>query len=83
MLLLTITYGGTPISVNCVVAKANRMLGLIKRAFKSLSNLKTLRTLDCSLVSSNLNSTLWYGPHIHVRTLTSLKESRDETLNFF
>ena len=83
MLLLTITYGGTPISVNCVVAKANRMLGLIKRAFKSQNNLKTLRTIDCSLVRSNLNSALSYGRRIHVRTLTSLKESREETLNFF
>ena len=83
MLLLTITYGGTSITVNCVGAKANRMLRLIKRAFKSINNLKTLRTLDYSLVRSNLNSALWYGPRIHVRTLTSLKEPRDEILNFF
>ena len=83
MLLLTITYGGTSISVNCVGAKANRMLRLIKRAFKSLNNLKTLRTLDCSLVRSNLNIALWYGARIHIRTLTSLKEPRDEILNFF
>ncbi|PFX27691.1 RNA-directed DNA polymerase from mobile element jockey [Stylophora pistillata] len=40
--------------VNCVVAKANRTLGLIKRICKGLNDLKTLRTLYCSLVRSNL-----------------------------
>ena len=47
--------------VNCVLAKANRMLGLIKRKCKGLNDLKTLRTLDCSLVRSNLEycSVVW------------------------
>ena len=40
--------------VNCVVPKANRMLGLIKRTCKGLNDLKTLRTLYCSLERSNL-----------------------------
>ena len=40
--------------VNCVVAKANRMLGLIKRTCRGLNDLKTPRTLYCSLVRSNL-----------------------------
>ena len=39
--------------VNCVVVKANRMLGLIKRTGKGLNDLKTLRTLYCSLVRTN------------------------------
>ena len=49
--------------VNCVIAKANRMLGLIKRTCKGLHvhDLKTLRTLYCSLVRSNLEycSVVW------------------------
>ena len=47
--------------VNCVNAKANRMLGLIKRTCKGLNDLKTLRTLYCSLVRSNLEycSVVW------------------------
>ena len=47
--------------VNCVVVKANRMLGLIKRTCKGLNDLKTLRTLYCSLVRSNLEycSVVW------------------------
>lgn len=59
MLILTITEGG--IHVNCVVAKANGMLGLIKRKCKGLNDLKTLRTLYCSLVKSNLEyrSAVW------------------------
>ena len=69
--------------MNCVVAKANRMLGLIKRTCKGLNDLKTLRTLNCSLVSLTLNTALWNGPLVHVRTLTSLTVSRDETFFFF
>ena len=47
--------------MNFVVAKANRMLGLIKRTCKGLNDLKTLRTLYCSLVRSNLEycSVVW------------------------
>ena len=47
--------------VNCVVAKANRMLGLIKRTCKGLNDLKTLRTLNFSLVWSDLKycSVVW------------------------
>ena len=40
--------------VNCVVVKANRMLRLFKRTCKGLNDLKTLRTLYCSLVRTNL-----------------------------
>ena len=42
--------------VKCVLAKANRMLALIKRTCKGLNDQKTLRTLACSLaiVRSNL-----------------------------
>ena len=40
--------------VSCAIAKANRMLGLIKRTCKGLNDLKTLRTLYCSLVRCNL-----------------------------
>ena len=47
--------------VNCVVAKANRKLGLIKRTYKGIKDLKTLRTLYCSLARSNLEycSVIW------------------------
>ena len=37
-----------------VVAKANRMLGLIKRTCRYFDDHKTLRTLYCALVRSNL-----------------------------
>ena len=47
--------------IDYVVSKANRMLGLIKRTCKGLDDLKTLRTLYCSLVRSNLEycSVVW------------------------
>ena len=47
--------------MNCVVSNANRMLRLIKRTCKGLNDMKTLRTLDCSLVRSNLEycSLVW------------------------
>ena len=47
--------------MNCVVSNANRMLRLIKRTCKGLNDLKALRTLDCSLVRSNLEycSLVW------------------------
>ena len=41
-----------------ITAKANRMLGLIKRTCKDLKDTATLKTLFCSLVRSNLES-LW------------------------
>ena len=37
-----------------VVAKANRMLGLIKRTCREIDDRKALRTLHCALVRSNL-----------------------------
>ena len=42
--------------VNCVVAKANKMLGFIKRTYKGKNDLKTLRTVYCSIVTSNRES---------------------------
>ena len=47
--------------IDYVVSKANRMLGLIKRTCKGLDDPKTLRTLYCSLVRSNLKycSVVW------------------------
>ena len=47
--------------IDYVVSKANRMLGLIKRTCKGLDDPKTLRTLYCSLVRSNLEycSVVW------------------------
>ena len=44
-----------------VVARANKMLGLIKRTCRSLDDPKTLKTLFCSLVRSNLEycSVVW------------------------
>ena len=47
--------------MNCVVAKANRKLRLIKRTYKGLNDLKTLRTLYCSLARPNLEywSVIW------------------------
>ena len=47
--------------IDHVVSKANRMLGLIKRTCKGLDDPKTLRTLYCSLVRSNLEycSVVW------------------------
>ena len=43
------------------VAKANRMLGLIKRTCRDFDDRKTLRTLYCALVRSNLQhcSVIW------------------------
>lgn len=40
--------------IDYVVSKANRMLGLIKRTYKGMDDPKTLHTLYCSLVRSNL-----------------------------
>ena len=40
--------------VNCVVAKANKMLGFIKRTRKGQNDLKTLWTVYYSIVTSNL-----------------------------
>ena len=72
--------------VNCVVAKANWMLGLIKRTCKGLNDLKTLRTLYCSLVTSNLEycSVVW-SPYSrkNIDKLEGLRVSRDEPLNLF
>ena len=47
--------------IDYVVSKANRMLGLIKRTWKGLDDPKTLRTLYCSSVRSNLEycSVVW------------------------
>ena len=47
--------------IDYVVSKANRMLGLIKRTCKGLDDPKTLRTLYCSSVRSNLEycSVVW------------------------
>ena len=44
-----------------ITAKANRMLGLIKRTCKDLKDTATLKTLFCSLVTSNLEccSVVW------------------------
>ena len=44
-----------------ITAKANRMLGLIKRTCKDLKDTATLKTLFCSLVRSNLEycSVVW------------------------
>ena len=44
-----------------ITAKANRMLGLIKRTCKDLKDKATLKTLFCSLVRSNLEycSVVW------------------------
>ena len=44
-----------------IVSKASRMLSLIKRPCKGLDDSKTLRTLYCSLVRSNLEycSVVW------------------------
>ena len=40
--------------IDMITAKANRMLGLIKRTCKDLKDTTTLKTLCCSLVRSNL-----------------------------
>ena len=47
--------------IDHVVSKANRMLGLIKRTCKGLDDPRTLCTLYCSLVRSNLEycSVVW------------------------
>ena len=47
--------------IDKVVAKANRMLGLIKRSCRDFEDRKTLKTLYCALVRSNLEycSVLW------------------------
>ena len=44
-----------------ITAKANRMLGLIKRTCMNLKDESTLKTLYCSLVRSNLDycSDVW------------------------
>ena len=45
-----------------ITAKANRMLGLLKRTCKDLKDESTLKTLYCSLVRSNLEycSVVWW-----------------------
>ena len=47
--------------IDKVVAKANRMLGLIKRSCRDFEDRKTVRTLYCALVRSNLEycSVIW------------------------
>ena len=47
--------------IDKVVAKANRILGLIKRICRDFDDHKTLRTLYCALVRSNLEycSRIW------------------------
>ena len=69
--------------IDHVVSKANRMLGLIKRTCKGLDDPRTLCTLYCSLVRSNLEycSVQWYGPHIQKEILISWSEYREERLN--
>ena len=55
--------------IDHVVSKANRMLGLIKRTCEGLDDPKTLCTLSCSLVRSNLEycSVVW-SPYIKRNT---------------
>ena len=47
--------------IDIIVSKANRMLGLIKRTCRGLDDTKTLRTLYCALVRSNIEycSVVW------------------------
>ena len=47
--------------IDMITAKANRMLGLIKRTCMDLKDESTLKTLYCSLVRSNLEycSVVW------------------------
>ena len=47
--------------IDIIVSKANRMLGLIKRTCRGLDDTKTLRTLYCALVRSNVEycSVVW------------------------
>ena len=47
--------------IDIIVSKANRMLGLIKRTCRGLDDIKTLRTLYCALVRSNIEycSVVW------------------------
>jgi len=47
--------------IDMIIAKANRMLGLIKKARMHLQDESTLKTLYCSLVRSNLEywSVVW------------------------
>ena len=47
--------------IDMITAKANRMLGLIKRTCRDLKDESTLKTLYCSLVRSNLEycSVVW------------------------
>ena len=47
--------------IDIIVSKANRMLGLIKRSCRGLDDAKTLRTLYCALVRSNVEycSVVW------------------------
>ena len=47
--------------IDMITAKANRMLGLIKRTCMDLKDKSTLKTLYCSLVRSNLEycSVVW------------------------
>ena len=63
--------------------KANRMLGLIKRTCKGLNDLKTLRTLYCSLVRSNLEycSVVW-SPYSR-KNIDKLKGVQRRATKFF
>ena len=50
--------------IDNAVAKANRVMGLIKRTCRGFDDRKTLRALCCALVRSNLEycSVIW-SPH--------------------
>ena len=54
-------YCRSNLHIDKVVAKANRMLRLIKRTRRNFDDRKTLRTLYCALVHSNLEycSLIW------------------------
>ena len=69
--------------VNRVVAKANRIVGLIKRTCKGLNDLKTLRILNCSLGRFNLKycSVVW--PPYSRKNLDKLDGVQRRELFFF
>ena len=64
--------------VNCIVNKANRTLGLLRRSCPLITDRKVRRTLYLSLVKSHLSfaTEVWSPATVHLRTLLERVQRR-------
>ena len=64
--------------VTCIVLKANRMLGLLKRTCPLITDFKVRRTLYLSLVKSQLSyaTEVWSPANVKLRTILERVERR-------